>query len=128
MVLISPEIGVTKMAAAAIWQERAGRFLGLKKLSWTGVSPEYDPFKYSSFPANAGNLAHLLTKVNRERIAKLAEGNQLEAFPPVIAFQSAVDSTITAPSLVKDLFEKLPVNAHELVVFDINRTAEVEPS
>lgn len=124
--LISPEIGITRAAALAVWQERIGKVLGLKKLQWTEILPEYDPYKYGSFPVNAGNLAYRLTRENRKRLARLAEENQLDEFPPVIAFQSVVDATVQAPALVEDLFFQLPDNDHEIVVFGLNRTAGFE--
>ncbi len=127
VVLISPEIGVTRMAALAVWQERIGRLLGLKKLAWTAISPEYDPFKYCSFPVNAGDLAYELTRANRAQLAREAAAGKLGAFPPVLAFQSAVDATVSAPALVRDLFNKLPAHGHELVVFDLNRNSAIEP-
>tara|TARA_R110000850_G_scaffold65358_4_gene146291 strand:- start:3153 stop:4625 length:1473 start_codon:yes stop_codon:yes gene_type:complete len=126
IVLLSPEIGITPTAAMAIWQERIGRLLGLDKLAWTGVAPEYDPYKYTSFSANAGNLAYEITKVNRGTIARLGQAGQLDSFPPVLAFQSMLDSTITASSLVQDLFDWLPANGHELVIFDLNRNTDIE--
>ena len=126
LVLISPEIGITPMAAMAIWQERAGRLLGLDKLNWTGIAPEYDPYKYTSFPANAGNLAHALTRWNRKKISQLGSAAKLDSFPPTLAFQSILDATITASSLVRDLFDWLPANGHELVIFDLNRNIEIE--
>lgn len=127
LVLMSPEIGVTRMAAFAIWQERIGRVLGLEKLGWTDVLPEYDPFKYGSFAVNAGNLVYQLTGVNRSKIARLSDAGKLGAFPPVLAFQSAVDATVSAPALVRDLFSRLPEGGHELVIFDLNRRAEMQP-
>ena len=81
IVLISPEIGVTSMAGLAIWQERIGRVLGLEKLAWNDVVTEYDPFKYASFPVNAGNLAHELTGVNRSKISRLGAAKKLQTFP-----------------------------------------------
>lgn len=126
-VLISPEIGISPAAALAIWQERIGRVLGLKKLGWTGVSPEYDPFKYASFPVNAGNLAYELTGVNRKKISRLSAENRLGDLPPVLAFQSVVDATVSAQALVQDLFQHLPDGGHELFVFGLNRMAEMEP-
>ena len=39
-----------------------GRVFGLGKLAWTNVSPEYDPFKYCSFPVNGGILTHDFTR------------------------------------------------------------------
>src|SRR5690606_19109863 len=56
LVLVSPEIGVSRLARFARTQARLGRLLGLEKLAWNDLSPEYDPFKYGSFAINAGNL------------------------------------------------------------------------
>lgn len=137
LVLISPEIGITKMAALAKWQERLGHLLGLEKLAWNSILPEYDPWKYGSFALNAGKQAHLITKEIQRQITVQSKAGNLDRMPPVLAFQSVVDSTVTAPALVHNLFERLPVMSagqegsrvghHELVLFDINRRAEIEP-
>ncbi len=126
LVLISPEIGVTKMAALAVWQERIGHILRLEKLKWNDVLPEYDPFKYNSFAINAGNQAYRLTIENRNRLDALAEAEKMDQLPPILAFQSVLDATVSAPALVEELFEKLPEGGHELVGFDINRINIVE--
>jgi len=126
LVLISPEIGVTKMAGLAVWQERIGYVLGLEKLRWNDVLPEYDPFKYNSFAINAGDQAYRLTIENRKRLDALAKAEKLDQLPPILAFQSVLDATVSAPALVEELFEKLPDGGHELVGFDINRIAIVE--
>ena len=126
IVLVSPEIGITPAAAFAIWQKRIGWLLGLKKLAWNDVHLEYDPFKYNSFPVNAGDLAHRLTAVNRGKIRKLSSQGKLVDFPPVLAFQSEVDATVSATALVTDLFALLPENEHELIAFGLNREANIE--
>ena len=51
----------------------------------------------------------------------------LERFPRLLAFSSVVDATVSTPALVEGLFERLPAGDHELVLFDINRMAEIEP-
>lgn len=126
LALISPEIGVDKVAAIAIWQERVGKLLHLDKLSWTSTNVEYDPYKYVSFPVNGGVIAHDLTAENRNKITALATQDKMENFPPLIAFQSVVDATVSAPALVKDLFDHLPSNQSELVAFDLNRREHAE--
>jgi alpha-beta hydrolase superfamily lysophospholipase len=126
LVLISPEIGVTKMAALAIWQERIGHWLGLKNLVWNSVLMEYDPFKYNSFAVNAGNQAYLLTNENRLRLNTMAEAGKLDQFPSILAFQSVLDATVSVSALVNELFEQLPDRSHELVLFDVNRIDVVE--
>jgi alpha-beta hydrolase superfamily lysophospholipase len=127
MALLSPEIGITAIAGFAIWQERIGHILGLDKLQWQSILPEYDPYKYNSFPANAGMLAHNLTVANRVKLRDLADQKKLGDFPRVLAFQSVVDATVMAPALVRDLFQRLPEANHELVLYDINRSAQIEP-
>ncbi len=126
VVLISPQIGVTRLAALAVWQARLGSLLGLPKLSWTSVLPEYDPFKYGSFAVKAGEQAHRLTTDIRKRITKLGPTGALTRLPPILSFQSAVDSTVLAPALIQGLFERLPRGEHELVLFDINQYARIE--
>jgi hypothetical protein len=46
--------------------------------------------------------------------------------PPILAFQSAADSTVEAPVLVSDLFDRLKGREHELVIFDANRMYDAE--
>jgi len=127
LVLLSPEIGVTPIAAMAIWQARLGRLLGLEKLAWNDIQKEYDPYKYGSFAVNAGDLSYRLTTEIQRRIDVLTESGQMGDMPPVLAFSSVVDATVHAPALVKNLFNRLPAGGHELVLFDINDQAKVEP-
>jgi alpha-beta hydrolase superfamily lysophospholipase len=124
IVLVSPMIGVTPAAAFAIWQERIGRLLGLEKLNWNSVGEEYDPFKYNSFAVNAGRQTHELTLEIATRLDEMREMGALERFPPVLAFQSAADGTVSALALISKLMGQLPQGGHELVLFDINRRAQ----
>ena len=122
IVLLSGAIGVVPVAALAIWQSRLGRWLGLHKLAWNALVPEYDPFKYGSFAVNAGVMVYEITTEIQARIDK----QDMSEFPPLLAFQSAVDATVSAPALVRKLRSKLPPGGHELVVFvivDLNRSA-----
>ncbi len=127
LILLSPEIGITKLAGLAIWQERLGHVLGLEKLAWSAIQPEYDPFKYGSFAINAGMQAHLITASIQARTAELGSRGKLASFPPTLAFQSAADSTVEAPVLVQGFLDHLPENGHELVLFDVNQLGRIEP-
>ena len=137
LVLMSPEIGVSKLAVLAKWQERLGHLLGLEKLAWNSLLPEYDPWKYGSFALNAGKQAYRITQAIQEQLGEQAKAGTLGNMPPILAFQSVVDATVTAPALVHNFFERLPVisskpgdnkqKQHELVLFDINRYAEIDP-
>ena len=119
--LMSPEIAITDLAALAVWQERLGRLLGLRKLSWNSISVEYNPFKYQSFALNAARQAHDFTGEIQRLITALTESGEIARFPPVLAFQSVVDATVKAPALVKGFFVRLPAGQRELVLFDLNR-------
>jgi alpha-beta hydrolase superfamily lysophospholipase len=126
IVLFSPEIGISPAAALAIWQERIGRLLGLDKLAWNSVLPEYDPYKYQSFAVNAGNQAYRLTRENARLIADLGARDRLGDMPPVLAFQSAVDATVSTTAVIAGLMSRLPAGGHELVLFDLNRWTDIE--
>lgn len=126
LVLISPAIGVAPVAVFAVWQARLGHLLGLPKLEWAAIQPEYDPYKFCSFAVNAGNQVYRLTKEIQARLEKLRARGGTEGLPPILAFQSAVDGTVSTRALVQGLFARLSPSRHELVVFDINRLPEVE--
>ena len=124
--MLSPAIGVTSAAAFAVWQARLGHLLGLEKLAWSDILPEYDPFKYGSFAVNAGDVVYRLTSEIQRRLTELGEQGRLEAVPPMLAFASVVDATVSTPALVNGLFARLPEGGHELVLFDINRRAGID--
>ena len=125
VVLVSPMIGVSPLARLA----RAISLLGpvVEKARWLDVYPEYNPFKYTSFPANAGLQTFRLTRAMREQITRLGDAGRLRELPPVLAFQSVVDTTVSTPAVVYELFDRLPEGGgHELVLFDINRQAVID--
>jgi alpha-beta hydrolase superfamily lysophospholipase len=126
LILISPEIAITPAAALARWQALVGRIAGLDKLAWSAILPEYDPFKYNSFAINAGVQARDITLHMHDQIRQLSAQGLLGKMPPVLAFQSAVDATVTARAVVTGLFDLLEPPGHRLVVFDINRMFEAE--
>jgi len=125
--LLSPEIGLTKVAALAIWQSRLGRLLRLDKLVWNAILPEYDPFKYGSFAVNAGDVSYRITREIQRRITELTKDDRIAGMPPVLSFSSVVDATVLAPALVENLYNRLPPGGHRLVLFDINHLAGLGP-
>lgn len=127
LVLLSPAIEVSGVAAYAIWQARFSRLSGLEKLGWTDIQAEFDPYKYSSFTVNAGDQIYQLTRNIAARINRLSGPNGVAGFPRTIAFQSIVDATIKPSTLVDALFMKLAPGDHELVLFDVNRHTDAEP-
>jgi alpha-beta hydrolase superfamily lysophospholipase len=127
LVLLSPAIGVSPAAALASWQARIGHLIGVDTLAWTDILPEYDPYKYNSFAVNAGDVVYRLTQLIQQRITALQPNGELAALPPILAFASIVDATVSTPALVRNLFARLPPAGHELILFDINRVAAIEP-
>ena len=127
LILVSPAIGVAPYARFAVWQSRLSILAGLKKLAWNSIEPEFDPFKYNSFAVNAGDQVYQLTLEIAEGINELDKGEGVNKFPKVLAFQSIVDATVTTPALISGLLDRLAPEGHELVLFDVNRYAEVEP-
>jgi alpha-beta hydrolase superfamily lysophospholipase len=127
LVLISPAIGVSPAAAFASVQARLGRVPGFEKAAWTDIVPEYDPYKYNSFTAHIGDQVYLLTRRIGSQLETLGAGEPVRGFPPLLAFQSVADATVSAPAVVNALFRRLAPEGHALVLFDINRRAEAEP-
>ncbi|MCZ6459968.1 MAG: alpha/beta fold hydrolase [Gammaproteobacteria bacterium] len=127
LILLSPAIGVSPLAAFAVWQSRLALLPGLQKLAWTDILPEYDPYKYNSFTANAGDQVYRLTQRVAAQLDALGTEQGVTGMPPILAFQSVVDATVSAPAVLNTLFLQLAPDGHELVAFDINRHADIEP-
>ncbi len=120
LIFYSPAIGVSAAAPLAVWQSRVGYILGLPKLEWNALLPEYDPFKYGSFAVNAGDQVYRLAKAVQKQFDKLQKHPSKKSFPPVLSFSSIVDSTVSVSAVVDKLFNRLPKGKHSLVFFDIN--------
>jgi len=127
LVLLSPMIGVTAFARFAGFAGLPALLPAFAKAAWLNISPEYNPYKYNSFPVNAARQSWLLTKALQEQIGREARENRLATLPPVLAFQSVMDSTVSTRAVVTALFNQLPANGSQLVLFDINRSAYVGP-
>ncbi|QYX63154.1 alpha/beta fold hydrolase [Shewanella putrefaciens] len=120
MIFISPAIGLTPSAAAARWQSWIGRLLELDKLQWNSIQVEYDPFKYTSFAVNAGDVVYQLALRNQGLLAGLTLPQRAQV-PSILTFQSVVDATVSTSAVVNNLYQTLPEKGHELVLFDMNR-------
>ncbi|MCM7449573.1 alpha/beta hydrolase [Enterobacter cloacae] len=127
LVLLSPMIGVTAFARFAGFAGLPALLPAFAKAAWLNIAPEYNPYKYNSFPVNAARQSWLLTKALQEQIGRDAQNHTLDRLPPVLAFQSVMDSTVSTRAVVTGLFDQLPANGSELVVFDINQAASFRP-
>jgi alpha-beta hydrolase superfamily lysophospholipase len=126
VVLFSPMIGLTRFAryaGLAGWPAILPRF---SKSAWLEIVPEFNPFKYSSFPVNAARQSYQLTEDLDAKLDSISANGLLRRLPPVLAFQSVVDSTVLGDAVVSELFARLPENGSELVLFDVNRSAALD--
>jgi alpha-beta hydrolase superfamily lysophospholipase len=127
LVLISPAIGVSSLAALAVWQARLAAIPGLEKLAWNSIGPEYDPYKYTSFAINAGDQMYRLTLNIKQKFDRLEKTGGTAAFPRSLVFLSLVDATVSTHAVVTHLLDRADNKANELVLFDLNRIAQLEP-
>lgn len=127
IVLMSPMIGVTPFAGFARVAMLLHRIPFFEKNAWLDVVPEYNPYKYNSFPANAGLQTYRLTQVLNAQTERLAASGRLKDLAPVLAFQSLVDATVSTEAIVHRLYDRLPANGSELVLFDVNRESTLAP-
>ena len=127
VILLSPMIGLTEFArfsGVAGWPAIVPAFA---KAAWLDIVPEYNPFKYNSFPVNAARESFRLTAALHDAVAAADADGSIRRLPPILTFQSLVDSTVSTPAVVRELYDHLPNNGSELVIFDINRNADIAP-
>ncbi len=127
LVLLSPMIGITRFARFAGLAGWPAVIPAFARAAWLEILPEFNPFKYNSFPVNGGRQAHLLTRAVQDQLSARSRRGGLAEMPPVIAFQSVVDSTVSTRAVISALFAHLPANGGELVLFDVNRTNTFKP-
>ncbi|MBC8025407.1 MAG: alpha/beta hydrolase [Steroidobacteraceae bacterium] len=127
LVLISPMVGITSFARFAGVLGWPAVFPGFAKAAWLDTLPEYNPFKYNSFPVNAARQSSQLVDAVQDKLLERVRNSELTHFPRVLAFQSTLDSTVFTSALVDNLFAMLPENGSELVLFGRNRSADAGP-
>jgi alpha-beta hydrolase superfamily lysophospholipase len=127
LVLVSPMIGVTAFARFAGLAGLPAYFPRFAKAAWLDILPEFNPFKYNSFPVNAARQSHRLTAALQAEVQRQAADGRLARLPPILAFQSVADATVSTRAVVAALYDRLPAKGSELVLFDINRAAKVGP-
>src|SRR5215467_3067487 len=127
LVLISPMIGITRLARFAGLAGLPAMLPAFAKAAWLGIVPEFNPFKYNSFPVNGARQSYRLTRVLQRQLARYRREGRLNELPPIITFQSVMDFTVSTPAIVSSLYDRLPANGSELVLFDVNRTVKFGP-
>jgi len=119
ILLLSPAIKISPLAIFA----RLHRFVSwmpyFEQFQWGSVSPEIDPYKFTSFLKGVGwETAQLANSIEDEMAAGDVQ------LPPILAFQSVVDETVNARAVLT-FFGRLLTNRHRLVFYDINRSEAI---
>jgi alpha-beta hydrolase superfamily lysophospholipase len=127
LVLFSPMIGVTSMARFAGVLGWPAYFPAFASAAWLGIVPEFNPFKFNSFPVNGARQSSLVARQLQSQIASHANDGRLAELAPVLTFQSVVDFTVSTRAIIDALYARLPANGSELVLFDLNRSAAFGP-
>ncbi|HQS07555.1 MAG TPA: alpha/beta hydrolase [Xanthobacteraceae bacterium] len=127
LVLVSPMVGITPFARFAGLAGLPAVLPPFAKAAWLNLLPEFNPFKYNSFPVKAAQESFRLTQVLQDAIRAHLRDGRLEGLPPVLAFQSILDHTVSTRAVIDTLFAALPANGSELVLFDVNRNSTFAP-
>jgi len=119
--LLSPALGVSALARFANLQRVISHLDIFSKARWVDVLPEYDPYKYNSFPKNAGRQISLLISQIYTDLDELKQSENAKQLPHIISFQSLVDATVSTTDLVDKLYAAINNKDSELVLFDVNQ-------
>lgn len=119
--LFAPAMGVSAAASFADWHYTLSWLPFFEKFQWTDVEPEYDPYKYNSFPKNAADQIYDLTQENLKLIKQVQkrypDRSQLPSF---YSFISIADATVS-PQALMDMYAAIGSEESELMLFDVNR-------
>ena len=86
--LFSPAIGITAFARLASWHTVLAAIPYFEKFRWESILPEFDPYKYNSFPKIAGHESWMLAREVHEQIQRQEAEGRLADMPPILCFQS----------------------------------------
>ena len=120
-------IGITRFASMAGLAALPALLPAFEKAAWLGLMPEFNPFKYNSFPVNAARQSYRLTDALQRQVLRLSNAGRLTTLAPMLTFQSVLDFTVSTPAIISGLYAHLPENGSELVLFDVNRTLKFGP-
>ena len=125
--LFSPEIGIEPLARIADSHELLSFLPYFAQFKWLSIEPEYDPFKYNSFPKHAAQEAWAMTAHVHRQIQAAHVAGRFQDFPPTLTFLSWTDATVKTSATVQQLYGRLENSGSELVIFDVNRLHRLTP-
>ena len=121
VLLFAPGFGIDSTAALARYTRLLSWIPYFAQFAWNSIELEYHPFRYYSDPMNGIDQIYALIQANNQLSAQLArQPERMARMPPIIAFQSMVDATVSTEALI-DWFARYGTPASTLVLFDINR-------
>lgn len=127
LVLLSPMVGITVFARYAGLAGLPAFFPAFARAAWLDVLPEFNPFKYNSFPVNGARQAYQVTQALQDQLNRAIADGTIAALPPIHTFQSVADFTVSTRAIVTNLYARLPANGSELTLFDLNRSIGLGP-
>jgi alpha-beta hydrolase superfamily lysophospholipase len=127
IVLLTPMIGITRFARFAGLAGLPALLPPFSNAAWLSIIPEFNPFKYNSFPVHGARQSYLLTDALQAQLQRVARAGRQGGLPPVLTFQSVIDFTVSTPAILSALYANLPDNGSEIVLFDVNRTLKFSP-
>ncbi|WP_083861310.1 alpha/beta hydrolase [Microvirga lotononidis] len=127
LVLLSPMIGITAFARYAGLAGLPAFFPAFAKAAWLGILPEFNPFKYNSFPVNGARQSYQVTQALQGQLQRAEASGTIARLPPIHTFQSVADFTVSTRAIVSNLYARLPNNGSELTLFDLNRAVKLGP-
>lgn len=127
LILISPMIGVSSYARYAGLAGLPSLLPAFARSAWLSILPEFNPFKYNSFPVKAARQSWLLTSALQTQLHRVRASQLLDKAPPVLTFQSVADATVSTTAVIHALYNLLPRNGSELVLFDVNQAVQLSP-
>jgi len=120
-------VGITRFARFAGLAGLPAVLPAFAKAAWLSVLPEFNPFKYNSFPVNGARQSYRLTDALGTQMSLARREGRLTALPPILTFQSVIDFTVSTQAVLSGLYDHLPANGSELVLFDVNRSVKFGP-
>ena len=127
LLLFSPEIAIDSLAFIANSQKLLSFLPYFAKFKWLSIKPEYDPFKYNSFPKNAARAAWGVTAAVHRQLQEAHGSGRFKDFPSVLTFLSWTDATVKTSATIQLLYDRLQNEGSELIIFDVNRLDPLTP-
>jgi alpha-beta hydrolase superfamily lysophospholipase len=127
LILLSPMVGITIFARYAGLAGLPAFFPAFARAAWLDVLPEFNPFKYNSFPVNGARQAYQVTLALQAQIDRAVADGSIARLPPIHTFQSVADFTVSTRAILTSLYARLPANGSEITLFDLNRMVGLGP-